>query len=465
MKNFIKILAVCFFSYFFVAIAHGSSELMINVGEAKFKKSLLALPKTQYVGNKAQFKDHAAVTSEVFAVIQNNLKVASYFQFIDEGAFLEDPTKTEPLPAPGNPRGFNFEKWKAIGSDFLIRTSLNYVDNKIVLDTYSYHVPQAKLILGKKYSASIKSARKIAHTFCNDLIKALTGQESMFLSQIVVSSDRAGEKTKEIFIMDWDGNAPFQVTKHRSISISPNWSPDGNKIIYTSFVKRGPKKIRNPDMLLLDLTNGNRWLLSYQTGINSGGTFSPDGKSVYLTISKNGTSDLYKIDLQGKVQKALTKGPNGALNVEPSVSADGERIAFSSDRSGQPMVWVMGSDGDSPKRLTFAGQYNSSPDWSPDGKSLVFASYQQGHYDLYLMGLNGTTGVSLQKLTDAVKPNGKPADNEDPVFSPDGRHIMFTSNRTGYNQIYIINTDGTNERRITQDTHNYFKPRWSKNKQ
>ncbi len=67
------------------------------------------------------------------------------------------------------------------------------------------------------------------------------------------------------------------------------------------------------------------------------------------------------------------------------------------------------------------------------------------------------------KLTEARKSNGQLADNEDPSFSPDGRHITYTSNRTGKNQIYIINTDGTNERRITTDRYNYYKPRWSKN--
>jgi len=53
------------------------------------------------------------------------------------------------------------------------------------------------------------------------------------------------------------------------------------------------------------------------------------------------------------------------------------------------------------------------------------------------------------------------ATNEDPSWSPDGRYIVFTSNRTGSNQLYMVSADGSNERRITYDKHNYYKPKWS----
>jgi len=67
------------------------------------------------------------------------------------------------------------------------------------------------------------------------------------------------------------------------------------------------------------------------------------------------------------------------------------------------------------------------------------------------------------RITSAKKPNGEWAMNEDPVFSPDGRHLMYTSNRSGTNQIYISNLDGSDERRITTDSTNYFRPKWSVN--
>ena len=80
------------------------------------------------------------------------------------------------------------------------------------------------------------------------------------------------------------------------------------------------------------------------------------------------------------------------------------------------------------------------------------------HFDLFIVD---KSGLNMERLTSARKPNGQWADNESPTFSPDGRFIMFTSNRTGTNQLYIISPDGTNERRITFDKYDYTKPKWS----
>ena len=81
-----------------------------------------------------------------------------------------------------------------------------------------------------------------------------------------------------------------------------------------------------------------------------------------------------------------------------------------------------------------------------------------GHFDLFLVSKDG---VNLKRLTKARKTNGKWANNEDPSFSPDGRHIVFVSDRSGKKQLYMISPDGKNERRLTFDNDNYFKPKWS----
>jgi TolB protein len=124
------------------------------------------------------------------------------------------------------------------------------------------------------------------------------------------------------------------------------------------------------------------------------------------------------------------------------------------------MIYIANVDGSNPKRMTFAGRYNSTPSWSPDGKKLAFSGWENDHFDIFTMDADGTNMV---RITSSRKPNGKWANNEDPVWSPDGRFLMYTSNRTGSSQIYISNLDGSEERRITSDSFNYFKPRWSKN--
>lgn len=433
--------------------------IYIKLGEARTKKSLLAFPALQYFGSPTASSKYQSVGVELFNTIANDLSVSSYFQMINQSAFLEDTTKVGLLPAPGQANGFKFQSWSAIGADFLIRAGFSIAGTEMTVETYIYHVPRATLVMGKKYKGPTSSVRRIAHTFANDVLKALTGKEGPFLSRVVATSDRAGGQAKEIFVMDWDSANMDQVSNHRSISISPAWSPDGKKIAYTSYVKRVGAKFRNADMLILDLASGKRSLISFRKGINSGAAFAPDNRHIYLTISQGSNPDIYKMTFDGTLVGKITNGPAGAMNVEPTLSADG-KLAFSSDRAGRPMIYTANADGSNAKRITFAGVFNSSPSWSPDGKKIAFAGQTEGNFDIFVMNPDGT---GMVRLTSAKKANGRMASNEDPSFSPDGRFVMYTSNRTGNNQIYISTVDGSEERRVTNDNHNYFKPKWSAN--
>ncbi|MGE0527464.1 MAG: translocation protein TolB [Bdellovibrionales bacterium] len=437
--------------------AQDSAQIYIDVGKAQVKKSLVALTPLLYVGTQATNKAHIKAGDDLYKVIFNDLDVSGFFTFIKPDAYLEDPSKVGLRPAPGDPKGFNFNNWKTIGTDFLIRSAYQLIGSELSLEAYVYHVPTAKLIMGKTYKGPTSANRRIAHTFANDLVKALTGKNGMFLSKLVASRQESDGK-KEIWISDWDGANAKQISFHNSIAISPTWSHKGDKIAYTAFALHKAQKVRNADLFLYEINTGKRYLVSYRKGINSGANFLPGDAFLLLTLSKGGNADIYKMTADGKALTPITHGPNGALNVEPAISPDGKTIAFSSDRLGNPQVFLMNADGSNVRRHTRVGKYNSSPAWSPDGKTLTFATQEGQHFDIFTIGVDGT---NLKRLTDSKKPNGKPASNESPSWSPDGRHILFTSNRTGRFQLYVINADGTNERQITNDIYNWDKPEWS----
>ena len=309
----------------------------------------------------------------------------------------------------------------------------------------------------KSYKDSVNNLRKVAHQFSNDVVKSLTGKKGFFTTQFVASRSTKGFR-KEIFVMDWDGANQRPVTNHRSISQSPAWSPGGRYLTYTSYLYHRKTRMRNADLFIYDLITRKRRLVSYQKGINSGGVFSPDSQSIFLRISKSGASDIYRINLKTLKKTKITNGPRGAMNVEPAISPDGRTIAFSSDRSGKPMIYTMGVNGGNVKRLTFAGVYNSTPTWSPDGQRIAFSGFDKGHFDIFTVNSDGR---NIKRLTSARRRNGRLANNENPSFSPDGRFILFSSDRTGRYQLYIVSVDGKHEYRLTFDNKNYYKPQWS----
>lgn len=438
------------------------SKVYIKLGEARVKKSTLAVPPIQYVGSPSVGSNYVNIGTEIYRVVNNDLAVSTLFQIMAPAGFIEDTTKTGLRPHPTDPQGFKFQNWSSIGVEFLIRLGYYIVGDDLTLEAYLYHVPKAELVFAKKYKGSASSARRIAHMFSNEVLAALTGQEGMYLSKIVFSSDRDGSGFKEIYTMDWDGYGVEKISNHKTISLSPAWSAGGDKVAYTSYVlkRQGGVKLRNADMFLYDLNSKKRTIVSYRQGLNSGANFSPVSDHIFLTISHGTSPDIYKMTFDGSIVGKITNGPLGAMNVEPAVSPDGKKIAFSSDRGGRPMIYVMNIDGSNLQRLTHAGVYNSTPAWSPDGKKIAFAGQDNDHFDIFVMNADGT---GMIRLTSAKKANGRMSSNESPTFSPDGRFVMYTSNRTGKNQIFMSTVDGSEERRITLDNANYYKPKWSKN--
>jgi TolB protein len=140
------------------------------------------------------------------------------------------------------------------------------------------------------------------------------------------------------------------------------------------------------------------------------------------------------------------------IEVSPSVSPDSRSIAFVSDKGGSPQIYTMRKDGSDIKRITFEGSYNTSPSWSPKGDKIAFSG-RRGTNQIFIVNPDGT---GLTQLTSQ-------GNNEDPSFSPDGRYIVFSSDRDGIKGIYIMRANGESQKRITPKNLRSYGPRWSPN--
>lgn len=314
--------------------------------------------------------------------------------------------------------------------------------NRITLKARVIDRASGRTILSRTYKDFTGKEQYLVHKLADEVVYNLTGERGIASSKIAFVKQKS-DGSKEIAIMDYDGFYPKVLTRDGSINLSPEWSPEGDKICYTSY------RDGNPNLYLLDVKTGHPELLSDSPGLNSAPAWSPDGRYIALTLTKDGNAEIYLLEVETKKLRRLTY--NRAIDSSPSWSPSGREIAFTSDRSGSPQIYIMDSDGANVRRLTFEGSYNASPAWSPRGDKIAFVSRTDTGFDIYSIDV---TGENLMRLTE------NSGSNEDPSWSPNGFALVFSSNRTGTREIYTMFWDGSDQRKLTSGGDNYA-PAWS----
>jgi TolB protein len=117
-----------------------------------------------------------------------------------------------------------------------------------------------------------------------------------------------------------------------------------------------------------------------------------------------------------------------------------------------PQIFVMDNAGGAVRRLTYNGSYNTHPAWSPDGRWIAYETrVDGGRFDIWLIDPQGEVNVPLVT---------HPRSDESAAWSPDGRKIAFSSNRRGRSDIYVVDLDGSNLRRLTHRQGENLQPAW-----
>ena len=452
MKKILSFIVCLFFCF------SASSKIYVNIGAPeKIKKSLIALsPFTLLDQNPDQ--DKLSIGKQMNGRLSKNLQFSSYFNVLSPKAFIEDPSTKSPFPYPKDPNGFRWQNWKLTGADFLFFASYSVVQNQLVVNISFHHINLQKSLFRKKYTGGISQASQIVDKLSNDIVRSLSGKKGIFETKILSVRSTSGTK-KELFVMDWNGQNNKRRSYHRSIVLSPSWSNDGAQAAYSAFVYNKRLKKRVAALFLYTFKTNRLKILSARSGATLGSDFFPGGRQILATLgSGKGLLDIFKLNLSSLALTPVTRGPLGVINVEPSIHPRTRKIAFSSDRGGQTMIYVMSPGGKSIRPITSAGNHNASPDWHPEKNELVFSGLSKGRMDLFRISSNGT---GLKRLTSLKKSNGRWANCESPSFSPDGRFIAFSSDVSGTYQIYVMNLDNLSIERVTFDRHNYKSPKWS----
>jgi len=308
--------------------------------------------------------------------------------------------------------------------------------------------PEGAVLFQDGLALALTTGETAVMAVINRLTERITGQRGLLGSTIAFVLRRP-DRPKVIVATTTHGERMVRLSTNAQINLLPRWSPGGDRLVFTVLGRHGTRVyIRH----LIQTQQGNDGFITPDGGLNSGGSFSPDGKRLVLTMSPQGTADLFELTMEGRQVRRLTS--RSGIETQADWSPDGSKIVFVSDRTGTPQVYLLDTKTGDDLRLTFDSNYNADPKWSPDGKRILFTKRFAGRDQIYIMD---QYGENVRPVTRSRY------DAEQPEWSPDGHQIVFTSNRTGEFKLYVVSTDGSALRRLTNTPQGFEEssPAWT----
>jgi Tol biopolymer transport system component len=281
--------------------------------------------------------------------------------------------------------------------------------------------------------------------------------------KLIYQSSHGDVKCDQIFIMNIDGTDQHMVSTGKGRTTCSFFYPDGKKILYTSTHLASPECPPRPDfskgyvwgvysgydIFTANLDGSNLKQLTNTPGYDAEATISLDGKKITFTSLRNGDLDIYTMDADGKNVKQLTHelGYDGGPTFSPDrktivyrayhpktekeISDYKELLAQNLIRPTSLEIWTMNADGSGKKQITNLGAASFGPAYTADGKRIIFSSNYdpdthakggEGNFELWMMNPDGS---GMERITYSDGFDGFP------MFSPDGKKLVWASNRNG----------------------------------
>jgi TolB protein len=375
-------------------------------------------------------------------VLRRDLEFENLFQFVSDAAISALP--------PANPDAPNFADWRSVGATYVAMTRAQVTGATMVAELRVFFVPSGQVVLSRRYEGSAENPRIYAHQASDEIVAATGQTRGVARTRIAFSTDRdadARHRTKELYVMDYDGFNPRRMTVNRTLNILPNWSPDGRSLAYTSY-RQG-----TPDVFTAAIYEGRSANLTKGQGQNFAPAWSPDGTKIAYSSSRGGNSDIYVANADGTGARKLTTSP--ASDTAPAWSPTGSEIAFTSNRTGNPQIYLMDTEGLNVRRLTTVGNYNDGPAWNPNKQftEIAYTSRLDGGFEVAVVDL------ATRQVRQITQGRGS---CEYPSWAPSGRHLVFSCQRRGGTwQITVADRTGARVSTISAGPGNNVQPDWS----
>ena len=418
---------------FFLSLNVGFAQAVLEVTVVKKDENTFPIVVSQFelIGQASQDKD-------VSAIIQANLERSGRFDVVVPEALID--------------KNVDVSYWKQRNIEAVVTGKIEQQSKKIYKLTVSlFDIYSNKQLFTRSTRVHVSGFRKVAHQLSDHIYEALLGESGSFntlLTYVTVSVDDKGQRHYRLNISDSDAMNVKSRIKLTTPILSPVWSPDRKyehkKIAYVSF-ENGQSEV----FIWYPYTRRKIEKLPRFDGIASAPSWHPDGKSLVLTLSRDGNKDIYSYSLEDKQLTRLTHNPS--IDTEASYSPDGKRLVFTSNRSGQVQVYIKNLETGKIKRATFEGRYNAKAVFSPDGKSLALVHRVDNDYRIALLDIK-TKDLTMMSHNEL---------DESPYFSPNGDMIIFATNRNNKGLLSVVSVEGNRSYELSSVEGEVREPNWS----
>lgn len=384
-------------------------------------------------------KTSGAMPEDISRIVADDLQRSGDFSTLPTGRMLSLPESQAQV---------HYRDWRLLGQSYVLVGSINYsaqVQRYQIAFELIDVVNQSRLI-GKVLTVPTPSLRKAAHQISDEVYQAVTGVRGAFSTKIAYVTVQTLTRIKREYrlqVADADGANAQTLFKSHDPLLSLAWSNDAQHIAYQSFHSG------RPAIYIQHVQSGNQRKLTSFKGLNGAPMWSPDDSKLVMTLSKDGNPDLYVHDLARGTYERVTD--HYGIDTEGSWSPDGKEIVFTSDRSGGPQVYRMKLSDRIPKRMTFEGKYNARPRFSLDGKRLYFVHQVAGDFNI----------ASIDMQTNEMRVLTSTSMDESPSVAPNGRMIIYATNRNNKAQLAVVSVDGGSKYFLPAAYGDVKEPAWS----
>lgn len=367
-----------------------------------------------------------AAAAQVEAIIARDLSYSDRFEMMTG------------LPQQLGGEGVDYQLWDRLGTVWLVTGQVEGGASGYVLVLRVHDVVYGRLREEARFQLPDPldpDFRMAVHRASDAVVEWVFGEPGMAASRIAFSMSRDQGQTREIYVVDSDGENLRRVTDHANLTLSPAWSPDGERLLYNAINEEtGQWRVYERDLaarrtvLIQPVRDANYYTPNYL----------PDGDNVAFQIHSGSRTGLFTYNLaRDCCLETVTQGRAEDLN--PTYSGDGRWLAFNSNRLGSavPQIYVMPAEGGmaelvSPYEYGRSGYY-TAPDWAPFGDRIAFTGRvgRAGRFHI-LVGQRGDPSSLLQLTAEG--------NNEDPSWAPDGRHIVFVGERNWGFGLFVVDT-------------------------